>query len=302
MEVCPRTGNMLLRKSLVFLVTFLLVGSASVFAGPIVFTDTTSDVPGSVFTLSITPAGGQNYSATLTVDTVATSPSWYIDYMTLDLNGGKSPAVSSSSLSFQGGGPGNWNIVPGGSDVGLLKKKHFPQNSKIGFYVNGIAAPNHDVTEGVLLDGLSATWSFDFTLAAGSILSNSPSIQVGYFNYESTGRVGKGGTLYFTQMSQTATSVPEPSTLILLLSSIGVLGGGSRIQKEALGKPAGTKLNNPQAASRRPFLLVGRGRGARPCAHKPLFIHGYRRAHGRAPLHAVCVTLGLIRCPVWENR
>ena len=108
----------------------------------------------------------------------------------------------------------------------MLNKKNFPPNSKIGFYVDGIANGGMDINEGVLLDGSTATWTFDFLLAGGGILDEHPGIQVGYYNYEDTGK--NGGKINFTQYSG---RLPEPSTLILLLSSMGVLAGAAAFRK-----------------------------------------------------------------------
>ena len=213
---------MILKKRLVFFVTFLcVVSSVSVFAGTVTFQweDTTSEVPGSTFELTIN-GEGPNWSATLTVDTI-NSPGWYINYITLHLDGGTRPDVALTAAP-----PGFWNAI-GTGEVDLLKKRHFPQSSWIGFYTDGIAGGSKDIDEGVLLDGGSATWTFYFELLGGSILNESPSIQVGYFS----GWYNGGGKykVKFTQMSQ---SVPEPSTLLLLLSGTGFLAGVARFRRK----------------------------------------------------------------------
>ena len=122
-------------------------------------------------------------------------------------------------------------IGDGNPQEDVHKRNSFPQNSWIGLYTTGILDDDSiDITQGVLLEnGGSATWTFDFWLAPGSILNESPSIQVGYFNYDETRGGRRGGKIFFTQMSQT---VPEPSTLILLLSGTGLLAGAAGFRRK----------------------------------------------------------------------
>ena len=189
-----------------FIIVLFVVSSASVFADTIefTFTDTTSEQPGSMFTLTLV-GSGLHWSATLTVNTVATSPDWYINYLTLHLDGGQRPSV----MNFNG--PPNWNIIGDGNpQEDVHKRNSFPQNSWIGLYTTGILDDDSiDITQGVLLEnGGSATWTFDFWLAPGSILNESPSIQVGYFNYDETRGGRRGGKIFFTQRSK-----PSPNPL-----------------------------------------------------------------------------------------
>ena len=217
--------GMIMRNLFAFLITLLfIVGSGSLFAGTV---DYTSDVPGTSFGLSITSTGNtlegeQSFTAILTANTVYTSPYWYIDYITLDLDVGNSGVTVTGLV----GPTGYWEYANGGADIDLLKKNNFPPNSKIGFYVDGIANGGMDINEGVLLDGSTAIWTFDFLLAGGGILAEAPGIQVGYFNYEDTGK--NGGKISATQYSG---RLPEPSTLILLLSSMGFLAGAAGFRK-----------------------------------------------------------------------
>ena len=208
-----------------FVLVLFVVSSVSVFADTVQFgwTDTTSGVPDSVFTLSITPQSGQDFSATLKVNTaLVTSSNWYIDTIALHFDNGQTPTVTNLTSS-----PGvHWQFANGGTDVDLLKNKKFPKNSWFGFYVDGIENGGMAIEQGVLLDGDMAIWTFDFTLDGIILQEQTPSIQVDYFNYDDS---GKNGKIYSTQMSQ---KFPEPSTLILLLSSMGVLAGAAAFRRK----------------------------------------------------------------------
>lgn len=204
----------MLKKALIILAAGLLAPGLCL-ANSITITDGTSGVPGTVYTLTITPSGGSSFSATLSAQTVnITSDDWYINWIRLQLDGGTQPTVFGFS-----GPTGNWNALgDGNGQVDVLKANSFPQGGRIGFFTNGILDDGTiDIAQGALLDGTTYLWAWDFTLGAGTSLNPSPALQVGYFD----GFAGQSENYSFTQMSQEFT-IPAPSSLLLL--GAGLLG------------------------------------------------------------------------------
>ena len=87
----------MLKKALIILAAGLLAPGLCL-ADSVTITDVTSEVPGTVYTLTITPLGGSSYSATLSAQTVnIISDDWYINWTRLQLDGGTQPTVSGFS-------------------------------------------------------------------------------------------------------------------------------------------------------------------------------------------------------------
>ena len=198
----------MLKKALIILAAGLLAPGLCL-ADSVTITDVTSDVPGTMYTLTITPLGGSSFSATLSAATVnITSDDWYINWIRLQLDGGTQPTVSGFS-----GPTGDWNALGAGDgQVDVLKANNFPQGGRIGFFTDGILDPGTiAITQGAFLDGSTYSWAWNFTLGGGTSLNPSPALQVGYFD----GFAGGSENYKFTQMSQEF-RVVAPSTLLLL--------------------------------------------------------------------------------------
>lgn len=215
----------MLRKVLCgVLLTVLVPGLC--LADPIInsFTDITSNVPGTVYTLTIDPLGGLLFSVTLTAQTVdlTASADWYINWIRLQFDGGSQPTVSGFS-----GPSADWNILgDGDGQVDLLKADNFPQGGRIGIFADGVVDDGSiDITQGALLNGGSYLWSWDITLAGGTSLNLATPLQVGYFD----GFAGGSQNILFTQLSQ---EFPAPATLFLL--GAGLLAWGM-VRRARLG-------------------------------------------------------------------
>lgn len=195
------------------LLLLLLPGISQASSISFGWTDTTSGVPGTAYTLTLTPTGGSNYSATLTANTTnVTTASWYINWVLFKLDGSQSAIISGIT-----GPSGTWqalntssplNISIGGSGCSAL-----PNDSFSGFATSGVpcgSTTTLSIQNGALLNGNTYTWTFNLSLS--NPFSLTPTLKVGYYD----GLTGNSGNVAFTQMSQV---VPEPGTL-------GLVGGG----------------------------------------------------------------------------
>ncbi len=212
-----------MRKTTLWLAILLLALPSLCSADSFSLTDTTSDVPGTAYTLTINSLGGLSYSAALTANTVDFTPtSWFIDWIQLHLDGGSNPNASSLSVFNLTTDPGmtsplaNWNIAdkvdqPAVNVQGPSPSSSFtiPVNGNIAFYVSGILFPASNITQGALLNGNSYHWAFDFSLANGTTLNPTPSLQVGYYD----GLRNRNGTIAYTRLSQEFQRVSEPGSL-----------------------------------------------------------------------------------------
>ncbi|HYK92051.1 MAG TPA: hypothetical protein VE398_25020 [Acidobacteriota bacterium] len=208
------------RRHLGTRVSILIISSAVVvlcaqvgFADPISlsYTTTSGDSgPGAGVTyglqLTQDSSVSQLYHGTFTISTAAPinlSDPWYADWVAFKFDGGSAGTISN---------PSNWSVASnttmvlwaGGGYRTLL------QNTWSGLYAPGITSGT--ITGGILLTGsiLSASFTFDLTMASGSNLNNPIPFQVGYYD----GLNGKGAVV-FNQLSRDL-AVAEPESLVLL--------------------------------------------------------------------------------------
>ena len=223
---------MSLAKRVLLLGAILFAVPGFCLADGFAITDTTSGVPGTVYTLTLTSLGGSSFSATLQAQTINSNTlfgaSWFIDWFVIQFDGGKSPTINSFT-SAPGGTvsdpTGNWNYVPTSTQSSVQVQAAgnnsytIPMDGRVGFYVDGILYPATltSIQQGAVLNGGTYTWAWSFTLADGTSLNPTPAFQVGYYD----GVRGRSGRIAYTRMSQEFNGqAPEPSTLAMIGSGL----------------------------------------------------------------------------------
>ena len=195
-----------------------------------IWTDTTSGIPGTTYSLTTSPTGCTTCSVSLAINTggAATgSNTWYIDWIQFKFDQGTNPDLFNLS-----GPSGNWNIAdkvndpsagnhtanvlnPGGTAFTI------PVDGFSALYAAGILASGPiDITQGLLVNGNNNySFSFNLTFLDGSGLNSTPSIRVGYYD-----GLKNNDSYFFTQMSQKF-QVPEPAGLALMASGLLLAAG-----------------------------------------------------------------------------
>ncbi len=211
---------------LVLLLLLCLAAPNICLGDSFVWTDTTSGVPGTVYTLIVTPTGPLSYSASLTAQTIALCPTcwpYYIDWIQIKLDQGRNP-----DLSNLGAPSTNWRIAAKVNDgvkpdftATVAKVGDIPVDGFSALYVTGILAPATlaGVAQGALLNGTTYNWTFGFAFSSEGFLTDTPSLKVGYYD----GFAGRSNNIAFTQMSQKILS--EPGGLALFGAGLVLAAG-----------------------------------------------------------------------------
>lgn len=218
-ELCSLTR---VRFRIVAALLVIVAGRGVCLADSFTWTDTTSGVPGSLYTLNIKALGGGTYSATLTANTVnVASGSWFINWVLLKLDAGTSATILSPVSGPAGTGP--WQLANSTSPLnvsfGGSGCQTIPGGGFSGFGTNGVtcgSTTTSAITTGAPLNRSTNLWLFSFSLATA--FNPAPSMRVGYYD----GLAGNSGNVRFTQMSQ---AVPEPGALALMGAGLLLLAG-----------------------------------------------------------------------------
>lgn len=237
-------------KRALWVAAVLLCTPGLCLADSLTLTDTTSGVPGTVYTLTINPLGGLSYSASLQAQTINSNTlfgaQWFIDWFVIQFDGGKSPTITSFTSAPGGTAPdptGSWNSVPNSTQSSVQVQAAgnnsytIPMDGRLGFYVDGILYPATltSIQQGAALNGSTYSWAWSFTLADGTHLNPSPAFQVGYYD----GLRGNSGKIAYTRLSQEFNGqAPEPSSLAMMGAGLIVVAFLLRLGlKAAIRRP-----------------------------------------------------------------
>jgi hypothetical protein len=178
------------------------------------------------YSLNFSPTGNNNYDATFTIATTADvgPPEWYAGWFLFKIDSAVKGDISNLSAP---GGTGPWSIADDNNNPGVTVLKSggdyqvLVQDGFSGFYVTSLAADGavDDITQGLLLTGGSATYTFtfDFSLPEGFLPKEDlMPFQAAFYD----GLAGDSGNIIVNQLSETlGVGVPDASVILLLGSS-----------------------------------------------------------------------------------